>query len=93
MVKASLLERLRNSRQLYTCLFEAQDSGETCFDPVFFHFPTDENAAKHTERSFVFANALMVTPVVEAGAETAKAYVPAGDFVNMKDYTVVTSTG
>lgn len=49
MAKASLMERLRNSRQMYTCLFEAQNSGETCFDPLFFHFPTDEDAAKHTE--------------------------------------------
>lgn len=93
MAKASLLERLRNSRQLYTCLFEAQDHGETCFDPLLFHFPTDEMAAKHTEQSFVFANALMVTPVVEAGSETVTAYVPAGTFINMKDYTIVTSTG
>jgi hypothetical protein len=93
MAKASLLERLRHSRQLYTCLFEAQDHGETCFDPLLFHFPTDEMAAKHTEQSFIFANALMVTPVVESGAETVEAYVPAGTFINMKDYTVVTSTG
>jgi hypothetical protein len=50
-------------------------------------------AAKHTEQSFVFANALMVTPVVEANAESVSAYVPAGTFINMKDYSVVTSTG
>lgn len=35
----------------------------------------------------------MVTPVHEAGAETVTAYVPAGTFINMKDYSVVASTG
>ena len=93
MAKASLQERLRHSRQLYTCLFEAQDHGETCFDPLLFHFPTDEMAAKHTEQCFVFANSLMVTPVTEADATTVTAYIPAGTWVNMKDYTYFTSAG
>jgi alpha-glucosidase (family GH31 glycosyl hydrolase) len=49
MAKASLQERLRYSRQLYTCMFEAKDSGNTCFDPLFFHFPTDDKAFVDTE--------------------------------------------
>lgn len=64
MAKSSLMERLRYSRQLYTCLFEANSTGETCFDPMLFHFPLDENVFEKTEESFIFANALKISPVL-----------------------------
>jgi hypothetical protein len=93
MAKSSLMERLRYSRQLYTCLFEAQSAGETCFDPMLFHFPTDDMTFKDTEESFVFANALKISPVLESGATTVTSYFPAGSWVSMKDYSVLTSNG
>ena len=93
MAKSSLKDRLKYSRQLYTCLFEAQDHGETCFDPLLFHFPRDDNTFKNTEESFIFANSLKVSPVFEAGATTIKTYFPSGDWVSMKDYSVLTSAG
>jgi alpha-glucosidase (family GH31 glycosyl hydrolase) len=93
MASASLKERLRYSRQLYTCMFEAKDSGNTCFDPVFFYFPTDDKAVEHTEKNFVFANSILVTPVNQPNVETVKSYLPAGQWVSMKDYKVTTSGG
>ena len=93
MAKSSLMERLRYSRQLYTCLFEAQSAGQTCFDPLLFHFPTDDKTFKNTEESFIFANALKISPVLESGATQVTTYFPAGSWVSMKDYSVLTSTG
>lgn len=93
MAKSSLMERLRYSRQLYTCLFEAQSGGQTCFDPLLFHFPTDDKTFKNTEESFIFANALKISPVLESGATQVTTYFPAGSWVSMKDFTVLASTG
>jgi len=32
-------DRYQWLRHMYTCLFEAYDHGETCFDPLLFHYP------------------------------------------------------
>lgn len=65
-------------RLLYTCLFAASQDGGTCFDPLFFHYMDDDNLfnVADTEHSFIFANAIKVTPVLEAGATEVKSYFP-----------------
>jgi hypothetical protein len=47
----------------------------------------------NTEESFIFANALKISPVLMSGASNVNTYFPAGSWVNMKDYSVLTSTG
>jgi len=47
----------------------------------------------NTEESFIFANALKITPVLEAGASSVSSYFPAGDWVSMTDYSVQSSKG
>jgi len=37
--RLAIRERYRYLRQFYTCLYEANQNGGTCFDPLFFHFP------------------------------------------------------
>ena len=82
----AMFERLRYQRLLYTCLFDAQMSGESCVEPLFFHYPTDDETYKDMEHSFMYANALKVTPVLEKGAKTVKSYFPKGHWVNMNDF-------
>lgn len=55
-------------------------------DPLFFHYPTDEQAYVDVEHSFIYANALKVTPILEKGAKTVKSYFPIGDWVNMNNF-------
>ena len=63
-VKNALTQRLQFTRQLYSCLKEVSDDGGTCFDPLFFHFPTEEETFTNIEQSFIFANTMKVTPIL-----------------------------
>lgn len=77
---------------MYTCLHEASQNGQTCFDPLLFHFPTDDNVFEETEHSFIVGDALKVSPVLAAGVQTFKSYFPAGSWVSMLNFaTIITS--
>lgn len=85
----SLYNRLQWVRHVYTCLFRMHDEGYTCFDPLFFHYPTLDEAFTDTEHTFIVADALKVSPVLEAGVKTYKSYFPNGRWVLLKDYSDV----
>ena len=76
----SLIDRLQYTRLLYTCLYEASISGETCFDPLFFHYPNDTLAMHDPEHSFMFANQIKVSPVLEEGVCKGEAPNLSGTF-------------
>lgn len=64
------------------------NDGGTCFDPLFFHYPEDEVTYNNIEHSFIYANTLKVTPVLDY--ETSKSfylrsYFPKGEWVNFND--------
>lgn len=89
MAKNAIIDRFQYMRLMYTCLFEASQDGGSCFDPLFFHFPNDEGAYDNTEHTFIVANALKVSPVLESNttkAETNSVYFPAGTWVSMANY-------
>lgn len=76
-------------RLIYTCLFEASQNGGSCYDPLFFHFPEDEDTYENIEHTFIVANALKVSPVLQSNlTENSKnsVYFPAGTWVSMADY-------
>ena len=75
---------------MYTCMYEASDSGQSCFDPLLFHYPENDDVfnSSTTENSFIVADALLVHPVLEPGVETYPAYFPNdrnGTWVSMND--------
>ena len=72
---------------MYTCLFEATDSGQTCYDPIFFHYPELEGAFENIEHTFLVGEAIKVSPVLEADATEIKSFFPNGDWVNLNNYT------
>lgn len=82
-------DRMQYLRQLYTCLHDASESGQTCFDPLFFHYPTDNETFENIEHSFIYANALKVTPVLKANATTVKSYFPEGNWVSVNNLSEV----
>jgi len=97
MATAALQERLRYTRHLYSCLYEAQSGGGTCFDPLLFHFPLEDEAYSKTEHSFIFANALKITPVLDAetsAGDSVSSFFPKGTWVSMNNYSeIIVSEG
>lgn len=78
IVKRTMFDRYQYMRLLYTCLYEVSNNGGTCFDPMFYHFPNDNNTYEEIEASFIFAGTLKVTPVLtEADSLTVNSYFPA----------------
>jgi alpha-glucosidase (family GH31 glycosyl hydrolase) len=58
----SIKERYKYIMFMYTCMFTTKD-GNTCFDPMLFHYPDQDDAYKNIERSFMVGDALKVSPV------------------------------
>jgi len=92
--KNAINDRYQYLRHMYTCLYEASHSGTTCFDPLLFHYPADEQVYKDIEHSFIVGDALKVSPKLEAGNDTFMSYFPTGKWVSMQNYTdIVNVTG
>jgi len=73
---------------MYTCLFEAYDHGNTCFDPLIFHYPIGE-LYKTVEASYIVGDALKVSPKLQAGNDSFDSYFPDGSWVSMQNYSDV----
>jgi alpha-glucosidase (family GH31 glycosyl hydrolase) len=72
---------------MYSCMFTTKD-GNTCFDPMLFHYPDNEEAYENIERSFIVGDALKVSPVTwsqPANHFTYSSWFPQGEWVNMND--------
>jgi hypothetical protein len=54
---------------MYSCQYEVSQKGGTCFDPLLFHYPELEAAYFDTESTFIVANAIKVTPVLNASTK------------------------
>jgi alpha-glucosidase (family GH31 glycosyl hydrolase) len=76
-------------RHIYGCLFESSQSGQTCFDPLLFHFPTVDEVFSQTENSFIVGDALLVCPVLDAGLSKYQSFFPNdknGTYVSLKNF-------
>ena len=77
MARETYFARYQYLRLMYTCLFEAHDYAHTCYDPLFFHFPLDENTFTNIEESILVGNALKVSPILVPGVtDTYASYFP-----------------
>ena len=78
-------------------MFEVNNSGGTCLDPVQFRYPVSSDKFKaqlpDVTTQFIFAGSLLVSPIMNAtnGAQTFSAYFPKGSWVNMADWSEVIS--
>jgi len=66
MAKDSILDRYKYLRFLYTCLFDAQENGNTCFDPLLFHYPTLNDTYNDVEHTFLVGDAIKVSPLLHS---------------------------
>jgi hypothetical protein len=92
IVKA-MYERLSFTHLFYTCLFEAHDSGKTCYDPLQFHFPDNAMVAGLLpEDSIVVADSIMVS--IEYNQPSSSKFnvtypnIKNGAFVNLRNFAV-----
>lgn len=75
---------------MYTCLYETMMDGGTCFDPLFYYYPNDDNLFHNYEESFMVGGALKVSPILVAGVKDKyPAYFPEGKWVSMTDYAEI----
>ena len=44
--------------------------GYTCFDPLFYHYPQDDQLHQDIESHFIFVNAMKVTPILAQNVTT-----------------------
>lgn len=70
-----LRERLRS--YVRGLMKEASETGTPVMRPLFFDFPSDP-ACWNVEDSYMFGPDLLVSPVMEAGAQQRSVYLPAG---------------
>ena len=83
-----MFDRYQYLRHMYTCLYESMMDGGSCFDPLFYHYPEDDNLYKEIESSFLIANALKISPVLNPGVfDTFPSYFPKGKWVSMADFS------
>ena len=65
MAIASIKERYKYLDLMFTCLYSATTEGATCFDPLFFHYPDLDGAFENIESTFIVADTLKVSPVLQ----------------------------
>ena len=58
------------------------ETGEPVMRPMFFDFPQDE-VCWGLETQYMFGPDYLVAPVLEAGAQTRRVYLPAGRWQNI----------
>lgn len=85
----ALSDRLQYLRQFYTCMFLASQGGESCYDPMFMHYPSLEEAYENPEHTFISANTFKVSPVLEPNVTNYFSFFPNGEWINLNNFTDV----
>lgn len=65
--------------------------GYTCYDPLFFHFPTLDQTFVDVENTFIVGDAIKVSPVLESlnGTTDYQSFFPNGRWVSLKNFNDV----
>ena len=94
MVHRAMHDRYQYLREMYTCMAELSfDKGfdksiemATCWDPLFYHYPTDDKVYNTTDSSFLVHGAIKVTPILTSTpSATFDSYFPSGVWVDLQD--------
>uniref|UniRef100_A0A670XY36 Lysosomal alpha-glucosidase-like n=1 Tax=Pseudonaja textilis TaxID=8673 RepID=A0A670XY36_PSETE len=91
-MKAALELRYTLLPLLYSLFHRAHLQGDTVARPLFFEFPKDE-ATYAVEKQFLWGRVLLVTPVLEPGADSVTGYFPKGIWYDYYTGSSVNSSG
>ena len=88
---AAIQERFSYLTTMYTCHLRVHRDGGTCFDPLLMHYPHDDAvfAVNQTEHTFLVADAIKVSPVLEYNVTEIESYFPNGQWVDLRNYGIV----
>jgi alpha-glucosidase len=89
LAKAAIELRMRLLPILYTAFWRHTRTGTPILKPLSFIDPTDKNLVA-AENEFLFAEQILVSPVVKKGRRTQDLFLPNGDWYNYwtgKKYT------
>ncbi|KAL3481946.1 glycosyl hydrolases family 31-domain-containing protein [Aspergillus californicus] len=67
--------RYRLIDYIYTAFHKQSETGEPFLQPYFYLYPEDENTFTN-QHQFFYGDALLVSPVMDQGSTTVKAYFP-----------------
>lgn len=68
----SIRDRYHYLRHMYTCLYEVSQNGGSCIEPLFYHFPQDDNLYDDTTSTFMVNGAIKVSPILAAQTDATK---------------------
>ena len=94
-LQKTMQDRMQYLRFMYTCLFEANQWGGSCVDPIYFHHTMDLKSMDDTtgaNDTFIFGGAVKVSPIVQPLADTVKTFkshFPKGRWLNLANWHVV----
>jgi alpha-glucosidase (family GH31 glycosyl hydrolase) len=72
-------------------MYKSYKYGDAVVRPLFFEYPTDDQAFINIESSFFLGDSIYVTPSLSTDP-TYTAYFPIGNWVNVIDLTTITNT-
>ncbi|MDO4284120.1 MAG: glycoside hydrolase family 31 protein [Eubacteriales bacterium] len=81
---------LREKMRPYTrrLMEAAHEKGDPVMRPLFYDFPEDERAWE-IDDEYMFGGDVLVAPILEAGVTQREVYLPAGEWKNLHDGTLV----
>jgi alpha-glucosidase (family GH31 glycosyl hydrolase) len=79
-------QRLKFSRYIYSQMYQVFREGGALVRPLFFDYPTDDQAFDNVDNNFMLGDALKVSPVLDQGVTGPyQSYFPAGQWFDLNN--------
>jgi len=96
MARNATYDRLKYTKFLYTAMFNANQTGSTFFDPLFYAYPSCEGSYLFTEETFMVGDIVKVSPVMNTTNNFTNqefiSFFPPGNWTDLDDLTVLEVT-
>lgn len=92
IAKTAIELRYRLMPYLYSAFVQNAQTGAPIQRPLIFDFQ-DDAAVRDLDDQYLLGDALLVAPVIEAGADTRGVYLPAGEWFDWQSGEAITSSG